>query len=153
LNSKISFEILWWIITAIIVVLILLPIYLSVGDDFPFYRDNMLMIIIGVTFMRYIFLLKHHWLTLSNYIKAVFIVIPIPVFFFLIGAFYDYQSYYDDGNFAALLENLHVEKQKSVLLYIRTEMIFFWVFAFVSNFILPFRMLMSIWRKINKGTE
>jgi len=103
--------------------------------------------------MRYIFLLKYHWLTFSNYIKAVFIIISIPVFFFLVGAFYDYQSYYDDGKFSALLQDLHIEKQKSVLLYIRTEMIFFWAFAFISNFILPFRMLISIWRKINKGTE
>jgi len=153
LNSKISFEILWWCITAIVVILIMLPIYLSIGETFPFYKDNTLLIIIGVTFMRYIFLLQYHWLTFSNYIKAVFIIISIPVFFFLVGAFYDYQSYYDDGNFSALLQDLHIEKQKSVLLYIRTEMIFFWAFAFISNFILPFRMLISIWRKINKGTE
>lgn len=153
MNSKISFELLWWCITAIVVILIMLPIYLSIGEAFPFYKDNILLIIIGVTFMRYIFLLKYHWLTFSNYIKAVFIIISIPVFFFLVGAFYDYQSYYDDGNFSALLQDLHIEKQKSVLLYIRTEMIFFWAFAFISNFILPFRMLISIWRKINKGTE
>jgi hypothetical protein len=69
------------------------------------------------------------------------------------GAFYDYQSFYDDGLFDPILSVLPYKSQGNMLLYIRTEMIFFLAFAFICNFMLPFRMIISIWRKINKGIE
>jgi hypothetical protein len=153
LIQKINFELLWWVITAVIATLIILPIYLNIGESYPFYRDNIILIVIAVTWTRYIFFMKHHWLTLSNYIKAFFMVFSIPTFLFIIGAFYDFQSFYDDGLFDAVLEELPFQNQSNMLLYIRTEMIFFLAFAFICNFMLPFRMLISIWRKINKGTE
>ena len=80
-------------------------------------------------------------------------VFSIPTFLFIIGTFYDFQSFYDDGLFDDVLSVLPYKNQVNMLLYIRTEMIFFLAFAFICNFMLPFRMLMSIWRKINKGTE
>ena len=151
--QKINFEVLWWVITAVIATLILLPIYLNIGQAYPFYRDNILIIVIAITWTRYIFFMKYHWLTLSNYIKAFFMVLSIPTFLFIIGTFYDFQSFYDDGLFDDVLSVLPYKNQANMLLYIRTEMIFFLAFAFICNFMLPFRMLMSIWRKINKGTE
>ncbi|MDA8693116.1 hypothetical protein N9L92_03570 [Saprospiraceae bacterium] len=151
--QKINFEILWWIITAVIAVLILLPIYLNLGESYPFYLDNIILIIISITWMRYIFFLKYHWITVSNYVKSFFMIFSIPVFFFIMGAFYDFNSFYDDGLFDAILSVLPYKSQANMLLYIRTEMIFFLAFAFICNFMLPFRMIMSIWRKINKGTE
>lgn len=151
--QKINFEVLWWVITAVIATLILLPIYLNIGEAYPFYRDNILIIVIAITWTRYIFFMKYHWLTLSNYIKAFFMVLSIPTFLFIIGTFYDFQSFYDDGLFDDVLSVLPYKNQANMLLYIRTEMIFFLAFAFICNFMLPFRMLMSIWRKINKGTE
>jgi len=153
LIQKINFEVLWWVITAVIATLILLPIYLNIGEAYPFYRDNILIIVIAITWTRYIFFMKYHWLTLSNYIKAFFMVLSIPTFLFIIGTFYDFQSFYDDGLFDDVLSVLPYKNQANMLLYIRTEMIFFLAFAFICNFMLPFRMLMSIWRKINKGTE
>ena len=151
--QKINFEVLWWVITAVIATLILLPIYLNIGEAYSFYRDNILIIVIAITWTRYIFFMKYHWLTLSNYIKAFFMVLSIPTFLFIIGTFYDFQSFYDDGLFDDVLSVLPYKNQANMLLYIRTEMIFFLAFAFICNFMLPFRMLMSIWRKINKGTE
>jgi len=153
LIQKINFEVLWWVITAVIATLILLPIYLNIGEAYSFYRDNILIIVIAITWTRYIFFMKYHWLTLSNYIKAFFMVLSIPTFLFIIGTFYDFQSFYDDGLFDDVLSVLPYKNQANMLLYIRTEMIFFLAFAFICNFMLPFRMLMSIWRKINKGTE
>ncbi len=151
--QKINFELLWWVITAVVTTLILLPIYLNIGEAYPFYRDNIILIVIAITWTRYIFFMKHHWLTFSNYVKAFFMVLSIPTFLYIMGAFYDFQSFYDDGLFDGVLSILPYDKQSNMLLYIRTEMIFFLAFAFICNFMLPFRMLMSIWRKINKGTE
>ena len=103
--------------------------------------------------MRYIFFLKYHWITVSNYVKFFFMIFSIPVFFFIMDAFYDFNSFYDDGLFDSILSVLPYKSQANMLLYIRTEMIFFLAFAFICNFMLPFRMIISIWRKINKGTE
>jgi len=153
LKYKITFEIIWWVITAVIVALIILPIYLNIGDAYPFYRDNILIIIIAVTFIRYIFLLQHHWLTFSNYIKAVFIFIPIPILFFLLGAQFDFQELVDNAGIHSIMNDLSIKKQNSLGLYIKTEVSFFWAAALISNAFLPFRMIISIWRKINKGTE
>jgi len=153
LKYKIVFELIWWVITALIVALILLPIYLNIGDSYPFYQDNILIIVIAVTFIRYIFLLKHHWLVVSNWVKAVFIFIPIPIFFYLLGVQFDFQGLVDHEGITSILQKLNVKQQNSIGLYIKTEMSFFWAAALISNALLPIRMIISIWRKINKGTE
>ena len=131
----------------------MLPIYLNIGEAYPFYTNNIIIIAIAVTFIRYIFLLKHHWIILSNWIKAVFIFLPIPILFYLLGAQFDFQELVDNDGINSILKELSIEKQNSIGLYIKTEMSFFWSAAFISNALIPFRMIISIWRKINKGTE
>jgi len=153
LKYKIFFEFLWWIITLVIIALILLPIYLNIGDAYPFYTNNIIIIAIAITFIRYIFLLKHHWIIYSNWIKAVFIFIPIPILFYLLGAQFDFQELVDNDGINSILKDLSIEKQNSLGLYIKTEMSFFWSAAMISNALIPIRMIISIWRKINKGTE
>jgi len=140
-------------ITAILICLIILPIYFSLGERYHFYLDNICVIFIAVTFMRYIFLMKHHWLTASKWIKAVFIFIPIPILFFLLGARYDFQAFYDEKGLESMMDHLSIKKQNQMSLYIRTEMLLFWVAAFVSNIFMPFRMIISIFREMHRGSH
>lgn len=153
LKKKILIELLGWMMTLVIVILVLLPIHSYVGDYYPFYKENIAFIVIALTFMRYIFLLKYHWISASKWIKAVFIFIPIPVFFYLVGGFYDFQAYSDEVGLGAMLTELPYPDQSKIGKYIRSEMILFWSAAFLSNLYMPFRMLISIWREINKGTH
>ncbi len=153
MKYKLYFELLWWMITLVILLLFLVPIYLNIGDAYPFYRDNILVIIIAVTFVRYIFLLKHHWLTISNWAKAIFMILPIPLFFYLLGVIYDFQRFADEEGIRSVLGELPYTNQAKLALFIKTEMIFFWASAFITNLMMPFRMIISVWRKINKGTE
>ena len=48
--------------------------------------------------------------------------------------------------------HLHVTKQTSLINYIKNEMIFFGVGSIITGIILPFRMIISLWRMRNKGT-
>jgi len=140
-------------ITAVVTALIMLPIYLSLGERYPFYLDNILTIILAITFIRYIFLTKHHWLAYNMWIKVVFVFLPIPILLFLLGAFYDFQSFYDEKGIHSIMDNLPLKKQSQLALYIRTEVVLFWAAAFISNIFMPFRMIISIWRKMHKGTH
>lgn len=151
--KRVLVEFLGWLITAVIVVLVLLPIYSYIGDHYPFYKENIAFIVIAVTFIRYIFLLKHHWISTSKWLKAAFIFIPIPVGFYLVGGFYDFQAYSDEIGLGAMLTDLPFEAQSKIGKYIRSEMVLFWSAAFLANLYLPFKMLGSIWREINKGTH
>jgi len=152
-RKLIAFEALWLLISLILIVIILIPIYSRIEMNYPFYKINAIIIFIAITFTRYLFLLKHHWVAKSNWIKAIFMLIPIPVFIFLLDSFYDFQALYDDQGISSIMEELSFKSQKNLGLYIRTQMIFFWVAAFLSNGLMPFRMLVSIWKRVNKGTD
>jgi len=153
MKSKLLYELLWITLTFVIVCLVLLPIKMAIGDTFPFYRDNAILIIIAVTFIRYIFLLKHHWIIRSKWYKVVLIFFPIVVLFYLLDVLYNFQLFVDQEGITSIMKGISYNQQNQMSIYIKTEMIFFWVSAFISNALLPFRMIMSLWRKINKGTH
>ena len=153
MKLKIAFELLWIALTIVLVCLVLLPIYMTIGDTYAFYKDNSLLIIISVTFIRYIFLLKHHWIVQSKWFKIILIFFPIIVLFFLLDVLYNFQLFVDQEGITSIMNEINYESQNQMTLYIKTEMIFFWVAAFISNALLPIRMIISLWRKLNKGTH
>jgi len=153
LNSKVGLEFISWVITAVVVVIILMPIYTKVEMNYPFYYQNVWIIVIAITFCRYIFLLKHHWLSTRKWIKIVFIFIPVPIFFFLTGAFYDFQAFSDEKGIKSIMSLISADEQSKLAKYIRTEMVLFWSAAFLANAYMPIRMIISLWREINKGTH
>ena len=153
LKNRFLIEIIGWIITLVIVGLVLLPIHSNIGDNFPFYKDNIIFILISITFLRYMFLLKYHWLASSKVFKVAFVFLPIPIFFYLVDAFYNFQAFSDEEGILSILTTLHQVKQYQLSHYIRTEVVLFWAAAFLSNAYMPIRMIISLWREINKGTH
>ena len=152
-NKLVAFEALWLLITVVVICIFLLPIYSHIEMNYPFYFENAIIIFLAITFIRYLFLLKHHWIAKSNWIKGLFMFIPIPIFIFLIDSLYDFQALYDERGISSIMDNLSFKQQKNLGLYIRSQMIFFWAAAFISNAIMPFRMLVSIWKRVNKGVD
>ncbi len=152
-SNKVILEIVWWALTLVLIVLILLPIYSKIGTRYPFYVSNIAFIIISTTFIRYIFLLKHHWLSSAKWIKVLFVFIPIPIFFYLTGAFYDFQSFSDEVSLTSLVQDIPYKEQIHMTKYMRVEMVFFFAAAFIANLMMPLRMVISLWREINKGTH
>ena len=153
MKQKLIYEGLWIVFTLILVCLVLLPIYMTLGDKFAFYRDNIFLIIIAVTFIRYIFLLKHHWIVTSKWFKIILIFFPIVILFYLIDVHYNFQLFLDQEGIKSIMTDLDYKSQNQMAFYIRTEMVFFLVSAFISNALLPIRMIISLWRKINKNTH
>lgn len=152
-NNKIGLEFIWLLITAVVTLLVMLPIYTKLGADYIFLRNNILIIVIAITWCRYIFLLKHHWLSSRKWIKVLFIFIPIPIFFFLIGAFYDFQAFSDEKGIYSIMENITVPEQRKLAKYIRSEILMFWATAFLANAYMPIRMIISLYREIKSGNH
>ncbi len=153
MKQKIFLEALWIALTIVILCLILLPIWLAVEDKYPFYIDNILLIVIAITFGRYIFFLKHHGIVYSKWFKLFFVFFPVVIFFYLMDSFYDFQRFADEEGIKSIMQHLANKDQGQMAIYIKTEMILFWSAAFLGNILLPFKMIRSIWRKKNKGID
>jgi len=152
MNSKMVLELVWWIASAIIVVLFLLPIINFVGERYPFYQPNIFFILLFVTFTRYIFLLKHTLIAHSKWIKLVLVFLPIPLFLYSIDALFNFQDFLDKGDHIKMLSHLLPDTAMNISKYIKYQFIFFGTGSILVLFLLPIRMIISIWRGINKGT-
>ena len=152
MNNKWSLEILWWLITIILTVLIMLPIYTNVGSNYPYYTANVAFIFVFLTFTRYIFLLRYAPFSHSDMVKGILIFIPIPLFFYFIDALYDFQRFLDEEGLVTILGNLNSEAQFQIAKYIQYEKLFFGSGAIITLVLFPIRMIVSIWRVRNRGT-
>ena len=152
MKSKLSLELIWIVFTFVLVILVLLPIYNALGYSFPFYTENIIFVVAAVTFLRYIFLLRFHWLADTTYPKVVIIFLAIPVIMYLVDNLYDFQAFLDEEGIYSIMHHLDIESQRPIATYIRTEMLFFWTAATLSAILLPIRMMVSLWRQKNRGT-
>ncbi len=152
MNKKLLLELIWWIITIIMVVLFIFPIYNTVGDKYIFYVQNIFFIVLFITFTRYIFLLKYTFLANNNKLKVALVFIPIILFFYAIDSLFDFQDYIDKQEHIEMLSQLSPDRAIEISKYIKYQFIFFGTGSMMVIFMLPIRMIVSIWRGINRGT-
>ena len=152
MKGKVTLELLWWMVTGVLVVLFLLPVFLNIGDRYPFYQSNIVFIVIFITFTRVIFLLKHTLFAHNKMLKLILIFAPIPLFFYSMDALFNFQDFIDKGEHIKMLSQLSPDKAMNISKYIRYEFVFFGTGSILTIFLLPIRMIISIWRGINKGT-
>jgi len=150
-NQKIRIELLWWVFTAVLVFAVMIPIILNI-PAYPFYYQNTILIVVFVTFTRYIFLLPTTLIAKQKWIKLFIIAVAALVFFVLTTAVSDFRNYMDEEGLQTLVDHLHVRQQISIMNYVKREMIFFGVGSILSTIILPVRMIISLWRVRNRGT-
>ncbi len=154
LKLKLTLEAFWWIATAIIILVVLLPIFQTFKIH-PFLKSNILFILVFITFTRYIFLLKNTFLARIRPIKILLIVACLPLTFYLISLVYDLQMFLDENGKQALMipeymkDGLTAKKQENVINYMRSEMLFFGVGSIITSMLMPLRMILSIWRTYN----
>lgn len=151
-KNKWIFNFLWLILILILSIVILWPIY-SNNIEFKFYFDNVLFIILSLIYVRYIFLMRYTFI--ENTIIPKFIVLPMGI----ISAIYSYYAmnefigFYQDNGMYFSLEKFILSKQEFLGHYIFRQFIFFGVLTLITSIILPFRIVVSIWRVYNKGVE
>lgn len=152
LNKKWTFEVISWVLTIIVTILVLLPLYAK-EIPFDFYVFNIIFIILFLTYLRYIFFLRYTPFSHFTPVKLVFIFIAIPVLFFLVDALSSFQAFNDEVGLQEIVKHLSSNSEQSTMMkYIRTEYLFFGVSSMICAVTLPVRMIISIWRWINKGT-
>jgi len=144
-------ELFWWLFTLLVVFGVLFPILRKV-ESYPFFWLNVVYIIVFITFTRYVFLLKHSFLANQNRLKALLIALSVPLIFYLINGLNYFQTFLDENGFESFLSNLSYEEIGSMGNYIRNEMLLFAVGSIIIAIILPFRMMLSLWRWRNRGT-
>lgn len=153
---KVKLELVWWLFTAFVVVLILFPIW-QIFEVFPFLVPNVLFIIGLVTYTRYTFLLEHTWLARIKYLKGALVFVSIPIIFFTVQSLHGLQVFLDENGKEALFnpeflrEPISSTRESAMALYIRREFFFFGVGLIFAALAFPLRMLISIWRQINSN--
>jgi len=152
MQSKLLLELVWWLITLVLAVLVILPIYLTIRGDYLFYIENVLSIVLLITLSRWILLTRHTFLANKNKINLIILFAMIPLFFICYDNIVDFLAYIDEENISSMLTKLSPDRQVQMGKYIKYEYMFFSVAAMMCVVFIPFRMTLSIWRNINKGT-
>jgi len=148
IKKQITFELLWWVVTAIVAFAVLYPIINSL-TTYPFLISNLVFIIVFITLTRYAFLLEHTILAKAQLIKVGIVLISVPFIFLLIEALSNFQNYLDEEGLDKFLPLMNIDSQQGMINYIKSEMLFFGVGAIIIAILFPIRMVISIWRNRN----
>lgn len=151
MNQKIQLEFYFWVFTLVVAVGILLPI-LSTLPDYRFLLPNIVYIVVAITMTRYLFLLKHTFLAKRQVLKVAISLLCIPLLFYLVQALNGFQTFLDEEGPEAIVGPLAYSSRSGLMTYIRSEMLLFGVASIISAFVLPFRLILSVWRTRNRGT-
>lgn len=148
--QKLRLELLWWLLTALLVVLIMAPIYLyTVG--YPFWRINIIYIVTFITVVRHLFLLPTTFLATIQWLKVALIFLSIPAIFMLVQEMNRFQVFLDYNEPEKLVGLMPIDTLRAMVKYVRSEIILFGVGSVISLVVLPFRMIRSVWRYRNTG--
>ena len=150
LNNKVLFELIWWVITAVIVTVIMYPIWADFSI-FKFNLTNTLFVACFVTFVRYAFFLKYTYLAHWEKGKIMIVLFSIAIMGTLAFQIQDFNVWYDNGDPDILLKTVKASKREGLLEYIKTEFLFFAVAGIISVIFLAGRLLHSVWRLRNRG--
>jgi hypothetical protein len=150
-NAQIlKLELLWWLLTFLIAVIIMAPIYFYI-DDYRFWNLSILFIFAFVTITRYIFLLKTTFLAKLQVLKIALVFVVIPVIFMFIQELNRYQVILDNSEPEYIVGLLPQKTMYAMLQYTRSVMLLFGVGSIISLIVLPFRLIISVWRYRNLG--
>lgn len=147
-SNALRLERLWWTLTLLAIVLVLAPLLIKI-PDYPFWGINLVFIATFITATRYIFLLPSTFLARRFWLKITVIFLSIPFVFFLVQALNEFQTFIDEQGVSAIVGTLPFSEQQSMFKYIRNEMLLFGTAAIISAALLPFRLIMAIWRVRN----
>ncbi len=148
---KISIELIWWVITAIVVWAVLQPIHKAM-HVWVFNTWNAIFVVVLITLTRYIFLLKYTFLANLQVLKIVLMLLMFPLTFLLIERVNEFLGYIEEQTWEPLTGHLPPAQQPAIEEYIWGEMLFFGVGSALAAVAFAIRMMISVWRTKNRGT-
>jgi hypothetical protein len=149
-SQTIRLEFLWWLLTGLATTLILLPIAIYT-KNYPFWVSNVLFIITFLTFTRYLFLLPVTFFAHLQVFKVVLLFLCIPIFVFSIRELNNFQIFVDYNDTEDLIGLMSYKTMSAMREYVYNEFLLFGVGSLVATVILPFRLVISVWRSRNTG--
>ena len=150
-SSLNQLELLWWLITILVVAGILLPIYFNI-ENFPFYQLNIIVIVCFITISRYLFLLPYTFLAKREILKIIVVFLCIPLVFYLVQELNSFQTFIDEEGVERLVGRRTADEQMPWVYFIQNEILLFGVGAVIATGLFPFRLILSVWRGRNRGT-
>jgi len=151
ISKKWTIEVIWWLVTAVITILVILPI-LNAGIDYPWLWYNVAYIVGAVTMVRYIFTLHHHPLARSKVFKTAMILLIPLIFFPTLEGIHDFLEYCDQEGLQTIMPHLEQSQQQWYMSYIRTEYVLFAVTCFIGVFAMIIKNIRSLWRQSKYDT-
>lgn len=152
MGLKLKAEAIFICITLLITSLILLPVWNYYGDKYTFYFYNISFIILFLLAVRYLFLLKYTPISHNKLAKLFIIFICLPLMLYYIDGIYEFNRYVDEVGFVNISKG-DPDEALNMAWYTRTQYLFFGVSTMITLGLMPFRMVVSIWRVTNnKGT-
>ena len=150
LTNKVTFELAWWLVTAIICYII----YYTNASSFapyPFLKVNMIFIVTFITVTRYVFLLRHTPIASSRNLMIAMIFVSVPLFLYILNEYRAFKMFWDDGKLLSFLVSDDFDAKMKAANFFRKQMMFFSIGSMLAIFIFPFTLVKAIWRKHNKG--
>ena len=146
-SKKWSLELIWWLVTVVVVALIMLPI-IQANIDFPWMIYNVVYLVGAITLLRYNFSLHHHPLSDSKLFKISLILVAPILFFPLLEGLHDFLEFNDQEGLQTLVGHLSVKKQSWMMKYMRIEYVLAGTTCFLGVFAMIVKMIRSLWRQV-----
>ena len=142
-------ESIWWIITAVVIYAILVPVYKAM-HVWPLLTWNIIFIAALVTMTRHIFLLPYTFLARKQVLKVAIILALFPITFALVNGLNIFLTYIEENTWETLTGHLPAEQKRAIESYLWTEMIFFGIGSVIAAPALAVRLFISIWKQHNE---
>lgn len=148
-SFNLRLELLFLLLAVFLTIAVLFPM-LFFKVDFPFMIKNAILVFISVLLFKHIFFLSHSWIDRYQKLKIALIPFSVALIFILIRLLNGFTTFADEMPLADLMEHLPFSQQHFLSRYIKVEFIASAVVAISLAIIFPFRMLVSVWREVNR---
>lgn len=152
LYTKIRLELLWWLFTMLVVVIVYLPLYIN-EIDFPFKYYNWAFIVLSISITRFIFQLKHSFIAYNLVLKMLLMFLSVVVFMQAYRGIGLMNIFNNERGYFHLFEHLPLEKRYDIAAYVNWQYFMFAIATAVASVLFPIRLLISIFRVYNRGEE
>lgn len=144
-----AIEIIWWLISLVLLAAVILPIVSEV-EDYPFLVLNVVYVILFFHYARHVVFLKYSALRMFFWGKLILALVTIPLLFLVVGQFGYFQTFMDEHTMSEIMPNLSYQKQVSLNNFIKFQMVFFFTATVISGTLFVLRMMVSLWRQVNE---
>lgn len=148
MQNKYLTEVLWWCVALLIAIFVVAPIWFTL-DSYPLLGINILLVVLAVTFVRYIFLFRTVFFARMQIVKIALIFIMVPVLFLVFEQLFGFLGLVEEGGLNDIVAGLPYEEQSFLKKYIREEMVWAGATTLFAGALFPMRLIVSIWRVIN----